>query len=288
MRNHLTKFKAIDFISHIYHNLITTSFQQTLQQLSDRSSTNSSTIKWQIFNNTSYHKLSQYHSRVRRLFITYFHNNFKNTFQQLSTHLQHIFIMRQQIRQQFITNSHNNFINKLSQQVSTRWMSIDFLLQLIQQHSFTFISTNHDTILYLLQQHTSTFLHHIFNKQTETHLQQTLTKHSSQHSSQHSTNSYKAFFTTNWWYIISTNISTNSYKACDRHFNKHSTTNFMMRIIHFNKCIRKSWYNVRHMLYNLFTTLLQLHRILHHIFITTTSSHLHHIFNEYFITTILI
>ena len=78
-------------------------------------------------------------------------------------------------------------------------MSIDFLLQLIQQHSFTFISTNHDTILYqyfnniLHRQsifHFSTFLHHIFNK--------------------HSTNSYKAFFTTffttNWWCIISTNI----------------------------------------------------------------------------------
>ena len=57
-------------------------------------------------------------------------------FQQVSTHLQHIFIMRQQTLQQ----------------VSTRWMIIDFLLQLIQQtlhqHSFTFISTNHDTILY--------------------------------------------------------------------------------------------------------------------------------------------
>ena len=136
------------------------------------------------------------------------------------------------------------YFNKF-QQVSTRWMSIDFLLQLIQQHSFTFISTNHDTILYqyfnniLHRQsifHFSTFLHHIFNK--------------------HSTNSYKAFFTTNWWCIISTNIPTNIPTNISTHSSiKSSTTNFMMRIIHFNKCIRKSWYNVRHMLYNLFTTL---------------------------------
>ena len=52
-------------------------------------------------------------------------------------------------------------------------MSIDFLLQLIQQHSFTFISTNHDTILYLLQQHTSSTIYISFLNISSSYLQQT-------------------------------------------------------------------------------------------------------------------
>ena len=53
LRNHLTNFKAIDFISHIYHNLITTLSQQMNDILFNKLIT------------TSFH-----------------HNNFKNTFQQ--------------------------------------------------------------------------------------------------------------------------------------------------------------------------------------------------------------
>ena len=70
------EFFITKFRQHFIEYFVTTSSQQfwyrTSSQLhfnklfnnySDRSSTNS-----------SYHKLSQYHSRVRRLFITYFHN----------------------------------------------------------------------------------------------------------------------------------------------------------------------------------------------------------------------
>ena len=76
------KFFITKFRQHFIEYFVTTSSQQfwyrTSSQLhfnklfnnySDRSSTNS-----------SYHKLSQYHSRVRRLFITYFHNIFTTYF----------------------------------------------------------------------------------------------------------------------------------------------------------------------------------------------------------------
>ena len=168
------------------------------------------------------------------------HHILSQHYHKLFNKFQHIFIMRQQTRQQTLQQVSTNF-NKMNEyRFSFTAYSTNYDT-VLHQHSFTFILTNHDTILYLLQQHTSSF--------SSSHLQQTN------------------------WNTSSTNTSTNSSI-------KSSTTNFMMRIIHFNKCIRKSWYNVRHMLYNLFTTLFTLHRI----FITTikwqnfitSSSNLHH------------
>ena len=130
-------------------------FNKLFNNYSDRSSTNS-----------SYHKLSQYHSRVRRLFITYFHNIFTtyfidnklstNSFHKhqysfmwqiihhiLSQHYHKLFIEYfNKFQHIFNTSSScvNKFVNKF-QQVSTRWMSIDFLLQLIQQTMVQFFNT---------------------------------------------------------------------------------------------------------------------------------------------------
>ena len=170
LRNHLTKFKAIDFISHIYHNLITTlsqlHFNKLFNNYSDRSSTNSSTIivtdLQQTLLITNFHNIIQeledYSSHT---FTTYFIDNklSTNSFHKhqysfmwqiihhiLSQHyhklfieyfnkFQHIFIMRQQIRQQIRQQT--------LQQVSTRWMSIDFLLQLIQQTMIQFFINIH-------------------------------------------------------------------------------------------------------------------------------------------------
>jgi len=142
---------------------------------------------------------------IHHILSQHFHNIFTTFSQHTSSTTNINIVLCDRSSTNLSQHYHKLFIEYFNkfQQVSTRWMSIDFLLQLIQQHSFTFISTNHDTILYqyfnniLHRQsifHFSTFLHHIFNK--------------------HSTNSYKAFFatffatffTTNWWCIISTNI----------------------------------------------------------------------------------
>ena len=233
--------------SHLHHN-----------NYSDRtSSTNSHTSSFQPHHNIVWRIVIH-----RNFFISFFitdfktissqqlhHNNFITNFHNIlwysssqyharvsEDHSSHTFTTLSQtlhrIFQQLSTHLHHASTNSSTSFNKMNEYRFSFTAYstnydtVLHQHSFTFISTNHDTILYLLQQHTSSF--------SSSHLQQTN------------------------WNTSSTNTSTNSSI-------KSSTTNFMMRIIHFNKCIRKSWYNVRHMLYNLFTTLFTLHRI----FITT-------------------
>ena len=123
-------------LSHLHHN-------NSLSTNSHNFITN--------FHNILWYSSSQYHARVSEDYSSHTFTTLSQTlhriFQQVSTHLQHIFIMRQQIHQQ----------------VSTRWMS---------RFSFTAYSTNYDT-----------FLHHIFNKQTFNKLFHNI---SSQHSSTNS------------------------------------------------------------------------------------------------------
>ena len=173
MRNYLTKFKAIDFISHTFHTYITTLSQPyhnfiSSQQLQEHISTNSSQLHFnKLFNNfstnshnnysdrsstnSSYHKLSQYHARVSEdysshTFTTHFIDNkhqysfmwqifnklittlsqtLHRIFQQVSTHLQHIFNTS--------ASCVNKFVNKMNE--------YRFLLQLIQQTMVQFFNT---------------------------------------------------------------------------------------------------------------------------------------------------
>ena len=112
LRNHLTKFKAIDFISHTYHNLITTlshpyhnliaslsqpyhnNFKNTFQQtLHNFISTNSS----QLHFNKLFNKLSDilFITNIQRIFLRNDLANYSSqTFQQTMIHF-------------YITNIHN-------------------------------------------------------------------------------------------------------------------------------------------------------------------------------------
>ena len=202
MRNHLTKFKAIDFISHIYHNLITTLPQQpyhkpnhnfiSSQQLHNFISTNSSQLHFnKLFNNYS-----------DRSSTTLLITNFHNIIQELEDYSLHTFTTLSQtlhrIFQQVSTNSSTSF-NKMNEyRFSFTAYSTNY--DTVLQHNIicAFILIDHDTILYqyfnniLHRQsifHFSTFLHHIFNK--------------------HSTNSYKAFFTTFFATFFATFFTTN-------------------------------------------------------------------------------
>ena len=142
MRNHLTKFKAIDFISHIYHNLITTLSQPyrnliaTLsQQMNDRSSQlHFNKLLSQIFNNTSYHKLSQLH--FNELLQSILRNILRNKLSDVLfiTNIQRIFLrndlanyssqtFQQTMIHFYITNIHNRRVGYKSFITSSSWLS---------------------------------------------------------------------------------------------------------------------------------------------------------------------
>ena len=170
MRNHLTKFKAIDFISDTFHTYITTLSQQLQEHISTNSHSNysdrsSTTLLITNFHNIMqelvkiiHHILSQHTSSTTNINIILCDRSSTN----LSQHYHKLFI---------------EYFNKF-QQVSTRWMSIDFLLQLIQQTMVQFFNNIHFNrswynSLSILQQHTSSTIYISFLNISSSYLQQT-------------------------------------------------------------------------------------------------------------------
>ena len=133
--------------------------------------------------------------------------NFHNIIQELEDYSSHTFTTLSQT------------LHRIFQQVSRRWMSIDFLLQLIQQTMVQFFINIHShsfqQIMIQFFIYFNNILQHFFIT-SSTNIQRTLTKHSSQHSSQQIE-----------WYIIHHKHSTNIF---EKRPSKHS---FQQTMIHF-------------------------------------------------------
>ena len=162
MRNHLTKFKDIDFISHTYHNLITTLSQQpyhnfiSSQQLQEHISTNSSQLHFNKLFTTSFqqtlqqiewyiihhkHSTNIFEKRSSKLFITNISTNssqlhFNKLFNKLSDIL---FITN--IQRIFLRNDLANYSSQTFQQTMIHFF-INTSSQTFQQTMIHFYITN--------------------------------------------------------------------------------------------------------------------------------------------------